>query len=175
MTDADIPVPDDTPPPDTQANLNALLASADEFDDLDAAYAEVARKPYGFTWDKRRWVLPHIGELDFRIQAEIENANELTLDQVNDLFMRLFGPLQAAEWKATVQPGPFLQILFERWIKHSGRKPGESRASRRSSKSTGASSRPTSAATTAASASPKRSTAKRAPRKAASPRGSSST
>lgn len=156
---------------DEQARLDAMLAEVEEFDDLDAAYAEVARKPYGFIWAGEKFVLPHIGELDFRVQAEIEGVSELTLPQINDLFRRLFGPAQAERWDAAPQPGPMLSIFFERWIKHGGRKPGESAASKRSSKSTGAKSRPTSAASTT-SASPKRSTAKpakRAPRKAAKP------
>jgi hypothetical protein len=153
------------------ARLAAMLAEVEEFDDLDAAYAEVARKPYGFVWAGQKWVLPHIGELDYRVQAEIESVSELTLPQINDLFKRLFGPAQADRWDAAPQPGSMLSIFFERWIKHGGRKPGESMASKRSSKSTGAKSRPTSAVSTT-SASRSRSSAKpakRAPRNAAKP------
>jgi hypothetical protein len=159
---------------DEQARLDAMLAEVEEFDDLDAAYAEVARKPYGFTWEGRRWVLPHIGELDYRVQDEIENASELSLKQIHELFGRIFGPIQGAEWERTTQPGTMLKIFFERWVSHSGRKQGEEQASEPSSESTGANSKPTSAASTD-SDSPKRSTAKRAPRKAASRRGNSST
>lgn len=147
------------------------MTTTPEVDDLDAAYAEVRREPYLFKWVGRQWTLPHIGELDYRVQAEIEDISELSLAQVNDLFKRLFGPEQADDWEQATQPGPFLSILFERWIKHSGRKQGESSASKRSSKSTGAKSRPTSGASTP-SASRSRSSAKpakRAPRKAARP------
>jgi hypothetical protein len=154
---------------DEQAKLDAMLAEVDEFDDLDAAYAEVARKPYGFIHEGGKWVLPHIGELDYRVQDEIERADELTMDQIHDLFGRLFGPAQKNAWEQTTQPGPKLAILFQRWVKHSGRKQGEEPASEPSSESTGANSKPTSAASTT-SASPKRSSAKpvkRAPRKAA--------
>lgn len=144
-------------------------------DDLQAAYAEIARKPYRFYWADRWWVLPHIGELDYRVQAEIENfGSEVTLERIDELFRKIFGPQQAQAWSEATQPGPFLEMLFQRWLAHSGAKPGEEQASTPSSKSTGRSSRPTSAASTT-SASPKRSTAKRAPRKAASRPASSST
>ncbi|GIM88751.1 hypothetical protein [Paractinoplanes toevensis] len=151
-------------------SLDAMLAEVEEFDDLDAAYAEIRRKPYGFVYSGQRWVLPHIGELDRRIQAELENAESLTFDQIDNLFRRLFGPEQAARWEQVEQPGSKIELFFQRWIAHSGVKPGEEQASSGSSGSTGKSSRPTSGATTG-SASRKRSTAKkpakRAPRKAA--------
>jgi hypothetical protein len=170
-----VTAPEEAPVTAEDKTITGWQVTQDVVDDLDAAYKAVAREPYRFRWVGREWALPHIGELDYRLQAEIEDISELSLAQVDDLFRRLFGPEQADDWAQATQPGQFLSLLFERWIKHSGRKPGESPASKRSSKSTGAKSRPTSAASTPGSDSPKPSTAKRAPRKAASPRGRSST
>lgn len=148
---------------------------AEDGDDLQAAYAEIARAPYRFFWADRWWTLPHLGELDFRIQAEIEAfGSEVTLERVDELFRKIFGREQADDWVKATQPGPFLDLLFKRWLAHSGAKPGESPASKPSSKTTGRNSRPTSGGSTT-SASPKRSTGKRAPRKAASPPVNSST
>lgn len=145
-----------------------------QVDDLEAAYAEVRRDPYVFAWAGREFTLPHLGNLDYRLQAEIETLSNLDVEHLEGLFARMFGPDQAKVWATVEVPTPVLFMLFDRWITHSGAKPGESPASKPSSKSTGTKSRPTSAATTT-SASPKRPTAKRAPRKAASPRAKSST
>lgn len=142
-------------------------------DSLVAAYNEIRRDPYEFEWPEgRTWSLPHLGALDYRLQGEIESSDGLTVAQLEHLFARIFGTEQAEEWAKVEVPTPVLFLLFERWVEHSGRKPGESSASKRSSKNTGTKSRPTSAPSTT-SASPKPSTAKRAPRKAAVPRGSS--
>lgn len=141
-------------------------------DDLDAAYAEIRRDPYIFTWAAREWSLPHLGSLDYRLQGEIENSDGLDLAQLESLFARIFGSEQAKAWAAVEVPTPVLFLLFERWVGHSGRKPGEEQASTPSSESTGENSRPTSGASTT-SASRKRSTAKPRARKAASPRASS--
>ena len=142
----------------------------DEVDDLAAAYAEIAPKPYRFSWAGQEWMLPHLGGLDYRLQAEIENVGENlnNLDYLEGLFARMFGAEQAARWAEVEVPTPVLFMLFDRWVKHSGAKPGEGEASKPSSRSTGRRSRPTSAASTT-SASRKRSTAKKAPAKAASP------
>lgn len=153
--------------------IQAGLAKA-EVDDLQAAYAEIQRPPYEFTWADRVWTLPHIGELDYRIQSEIEATDTWDVPRLESLFTRMFGPEQAAAWAEVKVPAGFLMMLFERWVKFSGRKQGESPASNDSSESTGEKSRPTSDASTT-SASPKRSTAARAPRKRASPRAKSST
>lgn len=154
--------------------MTARNVTKPEVDDLDAAYAEVRRDPYVFAWAGRDWSLPHLGNLDYRLQAEIETFNSIDVEQMEGLFARMFGPEQAAAWAAVEVPTPVLFMLFDRWIKHAGAKPGEPPASPPSSKSTGRRSRPTSAGSTT-SASPKRSTAKRAPRKAASPPANSST
>jgi hypothetical protein len=146
---------------------------AAEVDDLDAAYAEVAREPYRFQWQGRQWELPHMAELDYRIQDEIENTESFDITAINKLFDRMFGADQAAAFQETRVTAPFLAMLFDRWLKHSGARPGESEASTGSSENTGGSSRPTSPASTG-SGSPKRSTAKRAPGKAATRPGNSS-
>lgn len=145
-----------------------------EVEDLQRAYAEIAGKPYKFTWVDRTWTVPHLRELDYRLQAEIEGLDEIGLDEIKALFGRIFDAQQAAAWDQVQVPAPFMLFLFDKWIKHSGGKQGEEKASEPSSESTGANSKPTSDASTD-SGSPKPSTAKRAPRKAASRRASSST
>jgi hypothetical protein len=143
-------------------------------DDLDAAYAEIRREPYIFTWAGREWSLPHLSDIDYRTMLKIEQRDELGVEELVALFAELFSQDQQVAWAEAVVPLPVVFMLFDRLMKHSGAKPGESPASEPSSESTGANSKPTSAASTD-SASPKRSTAKRAPRKAASRRGNSST
>ncbi len=131
-----------------QARLNAMLAEVEEFDDLDAAYAEVRRRPYGFVWAGQKWVLPHIGSLDWRLRARIEDMDSLGIDDIYQLFADMFGPGQAERWKQTVQPTDALPLLFERWLAHSKVKQGEDEASNDSSENTGENSRPTSAPST---------------------------
>lgn len=127
-----------------QARLDAMLAEVDEFDDIDAAYEEVRQKPYGFTWECQKWVLPHIRSLDWRTQQKIEDADGLGMQDIFDLFGDMFGPLQAERWKDTVQPSDKLPLLFARWLAHSKVKQGEDEASNDSSENTGENSRPTS-------------------------------
>lgn len=143
-------------------------------DDLDAAYAEIRRDPYLFTWAGREWTLPHLSDLDYRTMLRIEQRDELGVEELAALFADLFSADQRDAWAQTNVPLAVVFMLFDRMVKHSGAQPGESPASEPSSESTGANLKPTSAASTA-SASPKRSTAKRAPRKAASRPGKSST
>lgn len=144
-------------------------------DDLDAAYAEIRRDPYIFTWAAREWTLPHLSDLDFRIQLKIETAESLDVNELIGLFGEMFGAGQAEAWAQVQVPTPVLFLLFERWLKHSGAKPGEDSASSGSSGSTGKSSRRTSGASTASGsrkpstaakkAAPAKKAAKRAPRK----------
>lgn len=138
-------------------------------DDLDAAYAEIRKAPYVFTWAGREFSLPHLAELDFRLQMKIEEAQSLDAKELLDLFDEMFGEQQAADFAKVTMPTGALFMLFERWLAHSGAKPGEDSASTGSSGTTGKRSRQTSAGSTG-SGSPKRSTAKeaakRAPRKA---------
>lgn len=154
--------------------IEGTVVDAAEVDDLDIAYTEIARAPYRFRWSGQEWTLPHMADLDFRLQAEIESMSEYTIDAIDKLFARIFGGDQAARFAAIPVPGPMLAMLFERWLKYSGSIAGESEASNESSENTGTSSRPTSVPSTD-SGSPKLSTAKRAPRKRASPRAKSST
>jgi hypothetical protein len=144
-------------------------------DDLDAAYAEIRRDPYIFTWAGREWSLPHLSDLDYRTMLKIEQRDELGVPELVALFAEMFTEDQREAWAQTEVPLPVVFMLFDRLMKHSGAQSGESRASKRSSKSTGVKSRPTSAASTTGSASPKPSSAGRVPRKGASPRGRSST
>jgi hypothetical protein len=143
-------------------------------DDLDVAYAEIRKEPYVFTWSGMEFTLPHLGSLDYRLQLQIEQWDQTGVEEVMTLFSKIFGEEQAAAWAEVEVPTPVLFMLFERWLAHSGAKLGEEPASSDSSGSTGKSSRRTSGRSTT-SGSPKPSTAKRAPRKAASPLGNSST
>jgi hypothetical protein len=150
----------------------AAPAATDQGDNLQAIYeSEVARQPYRFQWADRWWTLPHIAELDWRVQAEIEAFGEdVTIARIDELFVKIFGEEQAAEWDKVVRPLPFLDMLFRRWTAHSGREPGEQPALPNSSPSTARPSKRTSTGTTG-SVSPRRSTQK--PRKAATRRGNS--
>lgn len=153
---------------------------ADGVDDLDAAYASIRRSPYEFQWQGEQWELPHLSELDYRLQLEIESHDELGAKELTVLFAKIFGS-QTARWERTAVPTQVLFMIFERWIAHSGGKLGEDEASTSSSENTGRKSRPTSAASTTASGSARRSSAKKAapakkaPAKALSPQGKSST
>jgi hypothetical protein len=145
--------------------------NVEDFDDLDAAYAEIRKEPYAFTLGGRRWLLPHMADLDYRMLIRIEKHESLDADALAGLFTDLFGADQRQAWTDTQVPLPQLYLLWERYMKHCGVHPGEEPASSGSSGSTGTSSRRTSGTSTA-SVSPKRSTArkaasKRAPRKAA--------
>lgn len=143
--------------------------------DLQARYREIAAEPYTFTWADREWTVPHMRELDYRILTMIEGFDQVGVDEAKSLFDSIFGGGEQAEaWDRANVPAGFLLFLFEDWTEYSGGEQGEDEASKPSSKSTGTKSRRTSGTTTT-SASPKRSTAKRAPRKAASPRVKSST
>ena len=69
------------------------------------AYQEIRREPYTFQWADRQWTLPHLGELDYRLQAEIESVEGLDVKQLENLFARIFGPTQAAAWAQVEVPG----------------------------------------------------------------------
>jgi hypothetical protein len=142
-------------------------------DDLDAAYAEIRKQPYDFQFAGRSWSLPHLSDLDYRLMNRIESYTTLTTTELEGLFNEILGD-QAEQWGQTKVPTPVLYMVFERWIKHSGGELGEEPASSGSSGSTGKSSRRTSGGTTG-SGSRKRSTAKKAAPKVASPPGNSST
>lgn len=142
-------------------------------DDLDAAYAEIRKAAYDFQFAGRSWSLPHLSDLDYRLMNRIESYTTLTTAELEGLFEEILGD-QAGQWQQTQVPTPVLFMVFERWIKHSGGELGEDSASNASSANTGRRSRRTSGGSTG-SGSPKRSTAKKAPRKAASPPVNSST
>lgn len=158
-----------------EARIRQMMDEVEDFDDLDAAVREVRPKPYGFMFAGQKWVLPHARALGPKALTALESLDEgaSTLDDLANLFRLLFGQEQAQRWN-NLDPGrPEYETFFSRWMAHSGVKRGEGPASSGSSESTGGTSNPTSDASTG-SASPKRSTAKRAPKKAASRRGNSS-
>lgn len=138
-------------------------------------YQEVAKEPYEFDWADRAWTMPNLHSLDYRIQSKIFDFASLSGTELETLFGRLLGDGQAEEWAAVEVPGDFLALMFEDWVEYSGESQGEDSASNDSSTNTGTNSRPTSGASTAASGSRRQSSAKRAPRKAASRPGNSST
>src|ERR1051325_9535538 len=98
------------------------VVSLAEVDDLQAAYAEIRRDPYEFRWADQTWTLPHLGALDYRLQAELETVQSIDVDHLESLFARMFGPEQAARWAQVEVPSPVLFMLFDRWIQHSGAK-----------------------------------------------------
>jgi hypothetical protein len=142
--------------------------------DLQARYREIAADPYEFTWADRTWKLPSMRSLDYRIQGQIEGYTSIGIAELEGLFNRIMGKDQAEAWADVDVPSDFLMMLFGEWTEFSGAQQGESPASSNSSANTGTSSRRTSGGATG-SGSPKRSTGKRAPRKAVSPPASSST
>lgn len=142
------------------------MTALPELDDLDAAYAAVCRDPYRFQWAGQTWTLPHIGELDYRLQQEIEQSAGLDTAALESLFARCFGEEQAARWSKVSVPISVLFMLFERWLKFCGAEMGEAPASTDSSDSIGEKSRPTSGTTTG-SGSPKQSSGRQAPAKRA--------
>lgn len=131
--------------------------SEPEVFDLDAVYAEQRHLPFKFRWAGRDWELPHLAELDYRIQGEIESTEAWTLPAMLDLFRRMFGTEQVQAWDEVEVPGRVIGKLFDQWLTHSGAKPGESQGSDGSSTSSEPKSKPTSTGGTR-SASPKRST-----------------
>ena len=149
--------------------------TAEEGYDLQRVYGEKVGGPFSFRWADRWWTLPNMLMLDFEVQDRIENLDTTAADKdaLNALFDELLGPEQAPEWRKAARPIGALLDMLRQWTEHSKAKLGESPASDGSSKSTGRPSNPTSAASTASN-SRKSSTAKRAPRKAAFPRGKSS-
>lgn len=152
-------------------SVEGTVEPARKGDSLVAAYAEIRRDPYVFEWPEGRWwSLPHPGDLDYRLLGELEQIDDKVadLEYLEGLFARIFGPDQAEAWQQVEVPTPVLFLLFDRYMKHAGAELGEDGASNASSKNTGTRSRRTSAGTTG-SASRKRSTAKKAAPKAASP------
>ncbi|MEU3452184.1 hypothetical protein ABZ671_00875 [Micromonospora sp. NPDC006766] len=143
---------------------------ADEFDDegfdLDAAWAEEEREPFKFRWRGVWWVVPHLGDLDWRASSL---ADEMDVDAIRELFDLALPDERKEEWNRVKQPAPAMVRLFKEWTMHSGEEPGETQGSVDSSPSTGPASKRTSTATTK-SGSAKPSSARR---KTGTPRGNS--
>ncbi|MFY1686500.1 hypothetical protein [Plantactinospora sp. WMMB782] len=117
---------------------------ADEFD-LDAAYAEEVRPPFRFRWAGVAWELPHLGDMDWRA---VSLADEMDINAIKELFQLAFPPERAEEWEKVRQPTPAMIQLFQRWLAHSGMKPGETQGSEDSSENTEPASKRTSRSTT---------------------------
>lgn len=159
--------------------MTSFEPPAGEGYDLQAVYAENS-KPFYFRWADRWWMLPHLKNLDFEVQAKVETfdfsmltGTNVDLDtarnRIDDLFNLVMGDEQGTEWRA-VNPRPVNMLLdmLQSWTKHSGVKEGEASASEGSSRSTGRPSKRTSKGSTA-SASRRRSPAKAAPEAAVTP------
>lgn len=128
-------------------------------------------EPFWFRWADQWWELPHIKMLDIDVQLEVlgfqGKVAELSDDDtaqaravVDELFAKLMGAEQAAEFEKTVRPINFIFDMLTKWREHSKtaeEQQGESSASAPSSGSTGRPSKRTSKPSTA-SASPARST-----------------
>jgi hypothetical protein len=142
---------------------------------LTKAYSEVAQPPFEFDWNDQDFTLPHMGELDFRVRARLQDMDGATnVDDVKFLLTAVLGDEQGARFLNTNLPDRAILMLLKQWGEHSGVETGESEASNSSSNNTGTNSRPTSKPSTA-STSPRASTARRAPRKAPSRPANSST
>jgi len=132
----------------------------DEFD-LDAAWVEMKRPPFHFRWAGVSWELPHLGDVDWRVVAL---ADEMDLPKIQEALHLGLGE-RASEFDEHPQNTPAMFKLFDRWMEHSGMRPGEAPGSDDSSGSTDEPSPQTSTDTTE-SASVKPSSGRR---KAASP------
>lgn len=139
-------------------------------DDLDAAYSEVRKPPYDFTWSGRDWSMPHMMDQDYRVLARIEGYAELGVDELISLVADLLGKDQRQAWADVDVPTSVLYMLFDRYMKHCGAKAGEDEASSDSSGSTGKSSRRTSGGSTASASRSRSSAKKAAPEKQGAPR-----
>ena len=121
---------------------------ADDLDDgfdLDAAYAAERQEPFRFLWKGSWWTVPHLSEIDWRLTAL---ADEMDIDAIREVLARGLGE-QAEEFERTDQPTPAMLKLFDRWLVHSGMKPGEAPGSDGSSPSTAEPSPQTSTSSTA--------------------------
>lgn len=117
----------------------------DEFD-LDAAWAEERREPFRFRWAGVRWEVPHLTEIvDWR---QVADADSMDLTAIQALLRTGMGE-RAEEWAAVTQPVPAMFKLYDRWMEHSGMRPGEAPGSDDSSGSTEEPSPPISTDTTA--------------------------
>lgn len=130
-------------------------------------HRHVAKQPYSFPWQGRDWVLPHMAGLDYRLQNQIAKFDTLDMDELEQLFDRMLGKEQAAEWAQVDVPGDYLTMVFTDWLEHSGEQAGEDSASNDSLKTTGTSSRQTSRASTTTGSSKSSSAKKATPRKRA--------
>lgn len=97
----------------------------DDTFDLDALVAEAARDPFRFRLGGKTWTLPQYGSLDWKV-LEYGDSNELTFSR-EALRIGL-----GDQWETFSEIPLGLNAvgeLFERWVKHSGVRPGESAAS----------------------------------------------
>lgn len=112
--------------------------------DLDAFIDEATgtAKPYEFTFDGAKYVLP--AELDLRVAAMLSRgdlAGSLELLLGAEQWARMCAAKKVFDSRALIG-------LLSDYAAHTGSSMGESRASRRSSKSTARPSKPTSKGTT---------------------------
>ena len=108
--------------------------------DLDAAEAEAARSRFPFRYGGREWSLAHLADLDWRVVARADTGD---MEAVREAVRDGLGADQHAEFEQLRQPVSAMTALFDRWLTHSGLRPGESPASTDSSGSTaGPSKRP---------------------------------
>ncbi len=140
------------------------MADLDDVFDLDAAHAEQAGEPFSFKWKGTRWEFPPITDADWRILSIADQLNvadgaeDLDTDAIASLerLFKLAVPEERAEeWERTRQPISAMILLFQRWMRHSGQKPGETSGSDVSSQSTAEPSPPTSPATTKSASRPR--------------------
>lgn len=141
-----------------------MAEPTDDGFDLDAAWADEERPPFKFRWGGVWWTVPHLGDIDWRV---VSLADEMDLEAIQEALRIGLGE-RAEEFDKQTQPTPAMFKLFDKWLEHSGQKPGEAPGSDGSSGSTEEPS-PQTSTTTTASPSAKPSSA---PRKRASRSGS---
>lgn len=101
-------------------------SESDEFD-LDAAIDEADNKPFKFTFAKRKWTLPHMGDLDTWVMVSVaESGGDLAAAML--ALEAAFGD-QWEDFHALHIPQHAMNILFARYAKHSGMNMGELLAS----------------------------------------------
>lgn len=101
--------------------------------DLDAAWAEERREPFKFRWSGVWWTVPHMSEIvDWR---QVADADSMDLPAIQKL-LRTGMSERAEEWERVTQPVPAMFKLYDRWMEHSGMRPGEAPGSDDSSGST---------------------------------------
>lgn len=94
--------------------------------DVDALIAEAQHKPFRFAFAGREWAMRHMADLD--VWQMFDAAKRGDDGAVEEIFRLALGD-EWGEFRSHFMPQHALQAIFERYQKHAGMEPGESRAS----------------------------------------------